>query len=140
MSSDEGHAADGGGQSVPKPSRRERRGDLASSRDRGSRRWVRCDPQGVGRNHSDRHGRGGRCPAFLATANTRHHEALVAIVAQIRGTGDLRKDLSDEDAARIIYYRFRFEQFRLAADGFGWGEQRARDWLCERVESAVLEA
>jgi hypothetical protein len=71
---------------------------------------------------------------FLATANARHHEALVAIVAQIRGTGDLRKDLSDEDAARIIYHHFRFEQFRLAADGFGWGEQRARLDLRTRRE------
>jgi AcrR family transcriptional regulator len=75
---------------------------------------------------------------FLETANARHHEALVAIVGQIRETGDLNRDLSDEDAARIIYYHFRFEQFTLAADDFGWGEARARDWICERVESALL--
>src|SRR5262249_8555385 len=65
---------------------------------------------------------------FLETANARHLEALLAIVAQIRETGDLKKDLSDEDAARIIYYHFRFEQFTLAADDFGWGEERTRDW------------
>ena len=76
---------------------------------------------------------------FLATANARHLEALVEIVAQIRETGELAKDLSDEDAARIIYYHFRFEQFTLAADGFGWGEARARDWIRERVEAAILE-
>lgn len=76
---------------------------------------------------------------FLETANARHHEALLEIVAQIRETGDLKKDLSDEDAARIIYYHFRFEQFTLAADDFGWGEDRARDWIRERVEAAVLE-
>jgi AcrR family transcriptional regulator len=76
---------------------------------------------------------------FLATANERHHEALVEIVKQIRDTGDLAKDLSDEDAARIIYYHFRFEQFTLAADGFGWGETRARDWIRERVEAAILD-
>jgi AcrR family transcriptional regulator len=77
---------------------------------------------------------------FLQTANARHHEALVEIVAQIRETGDLKKDLSDEDAARIIYYHFRFEQFTLAADTFGWGEDRARDWIRERVEIALLDA
>ena len=76
---------------------------------------------------------------FLATANARHLEALVEIVAQIRETGDLAKDLSDEDAARIIYYHFRFEQLTLAVDGFGWGEARARDWIRERVEAAILE-
>jgi AcrR family transcriptional regulator len=75
---------------------------------------------------------------FLATANERHHEALVEIVTQIRETGDLAKDLSDEDAARIIYYHFRFEQFTLVADGFGWGETRARDWIAERVGAAIL--
>jgi AcrR family transcriptional regulator len=75
---------------------------------------------------------------FLETANARHHEALIAIVAQIRATGDLKKDISDEDAARIIYYHFRFEQFTLAADKFGWGEDRARDWIRERVENAIL--
>jgi AcrR family transcriptional regulator len=77
---------------------------------------------------------------FLETANARHHEALVEIVAQIRQTGDLKKDLSDEDAARIIYYHFRFEQFTLAADTFGWGEDRARDWIRERVQTALLAA
>src|SRR5215470_8915673 len=48
---------------------------------------------------------------FLETANARHLEALVQIVADIRQTGDLKKDVSDQDAARIIYYHFRFEQF-----------------------------
>jgi AcrR family transcriptional regulator len=76
---------------------------------------------------------------FLETANARHHEALIEIVAQIRETGDLRQELSDEDAARIIYYHFRFEQFTLAADSFGWGDERARDWICERVETALLD-
>jgi AcrR family transcriptional regulator len=76
---------------------------------------------------------------FLETAGARHHEALVEIVAQIREAGNLKKNLSDEDAARIIYYHFRFEQFRLAADDFGWGEDRARDWIRERVEMALLD-
>ena len=77
---------------------------------------------------------------FLETANARHHEALVEIVAQIRATGDLRKDLSDDDAARIIYYHFRFEQYTLAADSFGWGEDRALDWIRDRVENAILDS
>ena len=76
---------------------------------------------------------------FLETANARHHEALIEIVAQIRKTGDLKKGLSDEDAARIIYWHFRFEQFELAAHNFGWGEDRARDWIRERVELALLD-
>jgi AcrR family transcriptional regulator len=77
---------------------------------------------------------------FLETANARHHDALVEIVTQIRETGELKPDLSDDDAARIIYYHFRFEQFTLVADGFGWGWERARDWIRERVEAALLDA
>jgi len=77
---------------------------------------------------------------FLETANARHQEALIEIVAQIRETGDLKKDLSDEDAARIIYFHFRFEQFTLAADTFGWGDDRARDWIRGRVENALLDS
>ena len=75
---------------------------------------------------------------FLETANARHHEALLAIVAQVRETGKLKEEISDEDAARIIYYHFRFEQFTLAAETFEWGEERARDWIRQRVENALL--
>jgi hypothetical protein len=49
-------------------------------------------------------------------------------------------DLSVEDAARIIYYHFRHEQFTLAADTFGWGEDRALDWTRERVENVLLNS
>ena len=75
---------------------------------------------------------------FLETANARHHEALVAIVSEARRTGQLNKELSDDDAARIIFFHFRFEQFILAADTFKWGTDRARDWIRERVEAAIL--
>jgi AcrR family transcriptional regulator len=78
--------------------------------------------------------------AFLAVGDARHHEALVEIVKQIRETGALAHDLSDEDAARIIYFHFHFPQFNLAADTFGWGEVRARDWIRGRIELAILEA
>ena len=77
---------------------------------------------------------------FLAIANDRHVQALVEIVAGIRKTGDLARGLSDEDAARIIYFHFRYEQFTLAADDFGWGDARALDWIRERVKIAILDA
>ena len=76
---------------------------------------------------------------FMAIANARHVEALVEIVAQIRAAGDLRPDLSDEDAARIVFYHFRYEQFTLLANTFAWGEDRARDWIRERIEIALLD-
>jgi AcrR family transcriptional regulator len=77
---------------------------------------------------------------FLKTANERHHHALLEIAAQLRETGDLANELSDEDVANIIYFHFRFEQFTLAADEFGWGEARARDWIRERIETAILKS
>jgi AcrR family transcriptional regulator len=77
--------------------------------------------------------------AFLVIANDRHIQALVEIVAGIRRAGDLAVGLSDEEAARIIYFHFRFEQFTLVADEFGWGDARALDWIRERVELAILD-
>lgn len=76
--------------------------------------------------------------AFLSTANDRHHQALVEIAAQMRETGALADGLSDDDVADIIFFHFRYEQFTLAAHGFGWGEPRARDWIRARVETAIL--
>jgi AcrR family transcriptional regulator len=75
---------------------------------------------------------------FLKTANDRHHQALVQIAAQLRDTGDLAGGLSDDDVADIIFFHFRYEQFTLAAYEFGWGESRARDWIRERVRTAIL--
>jgi AcrR family transcriptional regulator len=76
---------------------------------------------------------------FLNTANDRHHQALLEIAAQLRETGDLRDELSDEDVANIIFFHFRYEQFTLAAFEFGWGETRALDWIRERIETAILK-
>jgi AcrR family transcriptional regulator len=76
---------------------------------------------------------------FLKTANQRHHQALLEVAAQLRDTGDLADGLSDEDVANIIFFHFRFEQFTLAADEFGWGEERARDWISERIATAILK-
>lgn len=76
--------------------------------------------------------------AFLDTANERHHQALVQIAAQMRATGDLADELSDDDVADIIFFYFRYEQYTLAAHRFGWGEPQARDWIRGRIETAVL--
>jgi AcrR family transcriptional regulator len=76
--------------------------------------------------------------AFLAIGDARHHEALLEIVAQLRATGDLADHLSDADAANVIYFYFHYPQFTLAADTFGWGTERTRDWICERVKLAIL--
>ena len=62
----------------------------------------------------------------------------IEIAAQMRETGALADGLSDDDVADIIFFHFRYEQFTLAAHGFGWGEPRARDWIRERVETAIL--
>ena len=76
---------------------------------------------------------------FLEIADQRHLEALSVIVQGIRGVGDLADGLSADDAARIIFFHFRHAQYALAVDTFGWGVDRTKQWLLERVEDAILK-
>ncbi|MFQ6393979.1 TetR/AcrR family transcriptional regulator [Nocardia sp. KC 131] len=76
---------------------------------------------------------------FMEIADRRHLEALETITKGIADIGELADGLSVLDAARIIYFHFRNPQFVLASETFGWGIDRARQWLLERVESAILE-
>ncbi|MFJ3671067.1 TetR/AcrR family transcriptional regulator [Streptomyces sp. NPDC090106] len=76
---------------------------------------------------------------FLDIADERHIEALETIVVGIADLGDLAEGLSNEDAARIIFFHFRNPQFVLAVETFGWGVERATKWLVERVAAAILK-
>ncbi|MET9249900.1 helix-turn-helix domain-containing protein [Nonomuraea sp. NPDC003709] len=77
---------------------------------------------------------------YLRTAEQRHQDALRQIVKQIHDVGDLANGLSLDDAAKIIFFYFRHDQFVLASDTFGWGVDRTVQWITERIESAILEA
>ncbi|MFE3032349.1 TetR/AcrR family transcriptional regulator [Streptomyces canus] len=76
---------------------------------------------------------------FLDIANQRHIEALETIVRGIAADGDLAGGLSIEDTAKIIYFHFRIPQIDLAVEGFGWGVDRTKKWLFERVAAAILK-
>lgn len=76
--------------------------------------------------------------AFLDTANQRHREALAAILEPVAKSGALLGNLTAQDAAEIVFFHFHYGQFSLAADTFGWGEQRAASWIRERVAAAIL--
>ncbi|GAA4620390.1 TetR/AcrR family transcriptional regulator [Actinoallomurus vinaceus] len=77
--------------------------------------------------------------ACLHTANTRHCDALAEIVAGIRTTGELARDLSDEEVVKAIYYHFRYEQLALTIEEFGWTEARSRDTIRRWVEMAIFK-
>lgn len=74
----------------------------------------------------------------LRTANARHRQALAEIVAGIRVTGELLSGLSDDDVVKAIFYHFRYEQFALATEEFGWSRVRSRDTIRTWLERAVL--
>ncbi|MFD9286372.1 TetR/AcrR family transcriptional regulator [Streptomyces mirabilis] len=76
---------------------------------------------------------------FLDVADQRHMEALEMIVEGIAGNGDLADGVSVQDAAKIIFFHFRNPQFVLAVETFGWGVDRATQWLVERVAAAILK-
>ncbi len=75
---------------------------------------------------------------FLEVADGRHLAVLIEIVTQIRKAGDLKEGLTTKEAARIIFWHFRFEQLSLAAIDYGWGIERACAWIHERVADAIL--
>ncbi|MEV4629808.1 TetR/AcrR family transcriptional regulator [Micromonospora sp. NPDC049523] len=77
---------------------------------------------------------------FLAIADQRHVEALEMIVEGIDSIGELADGLSTADAAKIIYFYFRNPQFVLAVETFGWGVDRATQWLLAQVEAAILKS
>ncbi len=74
---------------------------------------------------------------FLKTADERHQAALRQIVQGIQDAGDLADGVSVEDAVRIVFFHFRYDQFALATDTFGWGVERSVRWITERVEAAI---
>lgn len=77
---------------------------------------------------------------FMRIADSRHTEALELIAKGIADVGELADGLSVSDAAKIIYFHFRNPQLVLASETFGWGIDRAQQWLLERVESAILKS
>jgi AcrR family transcriptional regulator len=76
---------------------------------------------------------------FLEVADQRHQEALRTIIEGIRGVGDLAEELTVDDAVKIVFFHFRHAQFSLTAETFGWGVDRAAQWIRDRTESAILK-
>jgi hypothetical protein len=74
----------------------------------------------------------------LRNADERHLDSLRQIIEGGRECGDLAQGLTVDDAARIVFFHFRAEQFRLAAEDFGWGRERAAERITERVKAAIL--
>lgn len=76
---------------------------------------------------------------YLRAADARHLAALHEILQPLSETGDLQTGLSVEDAARIVFFHFRFDQWSLLAHDFSWGVDRATEWLTERVKASILQ-
>lgn len=77
---------------------------------------------------------------FLEVAEGRHREALRRILAPLEASGELAPGLTAADAAEIVFFHFRYEQYVLLSETFGWGVPRASEWLTERVAAAILRA
>ncbi|MER7243841.1 helix-turn-helix domain-containing protein [Kribbella sp. NPDC000426] len=76
--------------------------------------------------------------AFLKVADERHLSALREIVTGIRDVGGLADGITVEEAAQVIFFHFRYAQFALASEEFGWGVDRTTRWLTDRVAAAIL--
>ncbi|MGW5188748.1 TetR/AcrR family transcriptional regulator [Kribbella sp. NPDC004138] len=78
--------------------------------------------------------------AFLKVADERQQNALREIVTGMRDVGGLADGITVEEGVQVIFFHFRYPQFALAADEFGWGAERTTRWLTERVASAILKS
>ncbi|MET8520802.1 TetR/AcrR family transcriptional regulator [Nocardioides sp. NPDC004968] len=76
--------------------------------------------------------------SYMNVATAKHLTALTAVAAQIRHAGDLADGLGTEDAASIIFFHFRYDQYVLCAERFAWGEERTLSWLTHQVATAIL--
>lgn len=75
---------------------------------------------------------------FLEVAEGRHREALRQILEPLAAAGELAPGLSAMGAAEIVFFHFRYEQYVLLSETFGWGIPRTSAWLTERVAAAIL--
>jgi AcrR family transcriptional regulator len=78
--------------------------------------------------------------AFLTEANRRQREAVGAVVDQLAESGALADGLTSEDAVNIVFWLFRYDQIALAIEDFGWTEDRAQEWIGQRMAEAILAA
>jgi len=77
------------------------------------------------------------CAALWAEISQRRAGNMLRFAADLRLTGEIRPDLSDQDVADIIWSMNAAEYFDLLHQR-GWTSERIRTWLCDAWTRLLL--
>ncbi len=77
------------------------------------------------------------CAALWAEISQRRAGNMLRFAADLRSTGDIRPDLTDQDVADIIWSMNAAEYFDLLHQR-GWTSERIRTWLCDAWTRLLL--
>lgn len=80
------------------------------------------------------------CAALRAEVDARRARNMRLFVAELRATGELRPELSDDEVADIIWSMNAPEYRALLVDGRGWSAERFGDWLADAWTRSLLVA
>lgn len=79
------------------------------------------------------------CADLWAEIADRRARNMVRFAADLRGTGRLRRDLSDQEVADVIWSMNAAEYWQLLVQQRGWTRERFRDWLIDAWGRLLLE-
>ncbi len=77
------------------------------------------------------------CAALWAEISQRRAGNMLRFAADLRSTGEIRPDLTDQDVADIIWSMNAAEYFDLLHQR-GWTSERIRTWLCDAWTRLLL--
>ncbi|MDT4977944.1 MAG: hypothetical protein QOG98_3702 [Pseudonocardiales bacterium] len=78
------------------------------------------------------------CAALWTSIAERRAANMRLFAAELRATGELRPDLSDDEVADIVWSMNAVEYWVLLVDQRGWSPQRFGDWLADAWTRLLL--
>ena len=78
------------------------------------------------------------CAALRAEFGNRRAQNMRLFAADLRATGELRPDLSDDDVAEIVWSMNAPEYHALLVEDRGWPTDRFRQWLFDAWTRTLL--
>jgi hypothetical protein len=78
------------------------------------------------------------CAALRAEIDERRARNMRLFAAELRATGELRADLSDDEVADVVWSMNAAEYRALLVDGRGWTAERYGSWLADAWARLLL--
>lgn len=78
------------------------------------------------------------CAALRAEITARRAANMRLLAADLRSSGEVRPDLTDDDVADVVWSMNSAEYWALLVGERGWTKERFRDWLADCWTRALL--